>query len=119
MDKKIIEQLIKLGLITTHVNPDNYKDIDDLMATGVISMPINKKYILNALNIDEEITDITEPKEDDTVVKPVETKQEDDIVVKPVETKEKETEIIVEDKKETIKKEVKTTESTKVTSKTK
>lgn len=40
MDKKIIEKLIKFGLITNiGVNPDNYKDVNDLIAKGVITIP--------------------------------------------------------------------------------
>ena len=47
MDKSIVEKLVKYGLITNiDVDANKYKDIDDLIAKGIITVPGAKTKIL-------------------------------------------------------------------------
>lgn len=64
MDKQIVDKLIKFGLITNiGVDAEKYKDIDDLIAKGIITVPGAKDKINELLG---EITDVTpETIEDD------------------------------------------------------
>ena len=87
MDKKIIETLIKFGLITNiGVNPDSYTDIDDLINKGVITIPGAKE------RIKELIKDISiEPVEsvedtDNTVIVNEDIKETVENTVEPVKT---------------------------------
>ena len=50
MDKKIIDTLVKFGLITNiGVNADKYTSIDDLIAKGVVTIPGAKAKILELI----------------------------------------------------------------------
>ena len=130
MDKKIIDTLIKFGLITNiGVNADSYKDVDDLINKGVVTIPGAKTKIdelLKNLNLEisehtEEIVDIVQ-NDTDTTINVI---TDNDITIEPenevedtketeaetaietaieVETKDeviKETEVIVEEPKNT------------------
>ena len=51
MDKHIVDTLIKFGLITNiGVNANDYKDVDDLIAKGVITIPGAKNKIEELLS---------------------------------------------------------------------
>ena len=57
MDKQIVDKLIKFGLITNiGVDAEKYKDIDDLIAKGIITVPGAKDKINELLG---EIADVT------------------------------------------------------------
>ena len=45
MDKRIIDALAGFGLITVNVNAADYKDVDDLIAKGVVTVPGAKQKI--------------------------------------------------------------------------
>ena len=46
MDKHILDVLVKFGLVTNiGVNADDYKDVDDLIAKGVVTIPGAKSKI--------------------------------------------------------------------------
>lgn len=50
MDKKIIDTLIKFGLITNiDVDSEKYKDVDDLINKGIITIPGAKTKILELI----------------------------------------------------------------------
>ena len=49
MDKKLIDTLINNGYITTHVNPDAFKDVDDLFDKGIITFPGSKNAVVELL----------------------------------------------------------------------
>lgn len=50
MDKSIVEKLVKYGLITNiDVDANKYKDIDDLIAKGIITVPGAKTRILEII----------------------------------------------------------------------
>lgn len=73
MDKKILDKLIKFGLVTNIcVDTEKYKDVDDLINKGIITIPGAKEHIIKLLG--EEITEekpveiITEVKQDTTPV---------------------------------------------------
>ena len=105
MDKNIVDTLIKFGLITNIcVNHNDYKDIDDLINKGIITIPGAKERINELLKDIEENTDIVEQDVktivetiEPTEVKPIEVKP--DIIEPIVITPTKEEEIVVEDKK--------------------
>ena len=60
MDKRIVDKLIELGFITkVGVNADMYKDVDDLIACGVITMPGIKDKIMELLGDTVEQADET------------------------------------------------------------
>ena len=67
MDKRIIDELIKFGLITNiNINAEKYNSIDDLINKGVITIPGAKSKIDNLLaNIN-----ITKNVEPEPVVEP-------------------------------------------------
>lgn len=51
MDKTIIDKLVKFGLITNiGVNANDYKDVDDLINKGIITIPGAKAKIAELLN---------------------------------------------------------------------
>ena len=50
MDKRILDVLIKFGLVTnTCVDPEKYNDIDDLINKGVVTVPGAKSKIMELL----------------------------------------------------------------------
>lgn len=67
MDKRILDVLVKFGLVTnTCVDPEKYTDIDDLINKGVVTVPGAKSKIMELLeksNIETiAVTkDVTEP----------------------------------------------------------
>jgi hypothetical protein len=64
MDKQIVDKLIKFGLITNvGVDASDYKDVDDLIAKGIITIPGAKDRINELL--DEMVDVIPETIEDD------------------------------------------------------
>lgn len=74
MDKQIVDKLIKFGLITNiGVDAAQYKDVDDLIAKGIITIPGAKERINVILGDAVELADestvidmtITNPDEDD------------------------------------------------------
>ena len=81
MDKRILDVLIKFGLVTnTGIDPNKYKDVDDLINKGVVTIPGAKSKIIELLekaNIEATVVNkdvkiplpetIVEVKEDDIV----------------------------------------------------
>ena len=67
MDKQIVDKLIKFGLITNiGVDAEKYKDIDDLIAKGIITIPGAKDKINELLgDMVDEIPETIEPIEDE------------------------------------------------------
>lgn len=104
MDAKIIDTLVKFGLITNiGVNADAYDSIDDLINKGVVTIPGAKDKIQELLKSIEpeqeeheiEIETKIEPIKiiEQTIIEPVEKQDEITIIVE-----DKESETIVEDK---------------------
>ena len=62
MDKKILDVLIKFGLVTnTCVDPEKYADVDDLINKGIVTVPGAKSKIMELLEkSDIEATAVTE-----------------------------------------------------------
>lgn len=78
MDKSIVEKLVKYGLITNiDVDANKYKDIDDLIAKGIITVPGAKTKILEIVG--DFITELEETIETTkaTVLENVVNKSED------------------------------------------
>lgn len=51
MDKHIIDKLVRFGLITNvGIDASKYKDVDDLIAKGIITIPGAKSKIAELLN---------------------------------------------------------------------
>ena len=113
MDKTIIDKLVKFGLITNiGVNANDYKDVDDLINKGVITIPGAKSKIAELLNteidalvVEEKKDEVVEPQvvENDVVEKTdepqvVETVESPIVVEEPVEEP---VEIVVEETEET------------------
>ena len=88
MDKKILEVLTKKGYITKiGVKAENYKDVDDLIKKGVITMPGAKSAIEKLLaSLDVKVEDAVDPI--DPVVDPIDP-------VDPIV--ENDTDIVVDD----------------------
>ena len=106
MDKQIIDTLIKFGLITNiGVDANAYKDVDDLINKGVVTIPGAKSKIDELLKnikievVDEKEVKVTEPAQEVKVTEP-----------------EKEIEVIVEEATDVT---VSTTKNTKKQNKTK
>ena len=109
MDKQIIDTLIKFGLITNiGVDANAYKDVDDLINKGVVTIPGAKSKIDELLKnikievVDEKEVKVTEPKQEVKVIEP-----------------EKEAEVIVEEATEATDVTVSTTKNAKKQNKTK
>lgn len=95
MDKSIIEKLVNYGLITNiDVDANKYKDIDDLIAKGIITVPGAKTRILEIIG--DFITELEETIEttkatvlenvaNDTVNNDAEYKNSEDTKPEPVE----------------------------------
>ena len=122
MDKKIIDTLIKFGLITNiGVNADSYKDVDDLINKGVVTIPGAKTKIdelLKNLNLEiseptKEIVDIV-PNDTTTNVITAVITIEPENEVEDIKETEVETAIEVETKDEVIKSEVEDIKETEV-----
>ena len=98
MDKRILDVLIKFGLVTnTCVDPEKYNDIDDLINKGVVTVPGAKSKIMELLekaNIEATtmIEDIKMPLPE-TVV---EVKEDDIVEVTEVDETEAPAEEIVD-----------------------
>lgn len=73
MDKKLVELLMNKGYITTHVNADMYKDVDDLFDKGIITFPGSKNAVVELLKTVGVTTLTTE-----TVIEPVDTLDDKD-----------------------------------------
>ena len=124
MDKQIIDTLIKFGLITNiGVDANAYKDVDDLINKGVVTIPGAKSKIDELLKnikievVDEKEVKVTEPAQEVKVTEPEKeievTEPEKEIeVTEP----EKEIEVIVEEATDVT---VSTTKNTKKQNKTK
>ena len=74
MDKILLDELIKFGLVTNiNVDPDKYKDVDDLINKGVITIPGAKSKILeimdrlNMTETTEVVDEVVKVKEDEIV----------------------------------------------------
>ena len=62
MDKKLIELLMNKGYITTHINADLYKDVDELINQGVITFPGTKNAVVELLkSVDMTVEPVIEP----------------------------------------------------------
>ena len=72
MDKQIVDKLIKFGLITNiGVDAEKYKDIDDLIAKGIITVPGAKDKINELLGDLADVTPETiEDENDDNALVP-------------------------------------------------
>lgn len=68
MDKHIIDKLVNFGLITNvGVDASKYKDVDDLINKGIITIPGAKAKIAELLNMEME-TLVVEEVEEEVVV---------------------------------------------------
>lgn len=68
MDKHIIDKLVNFGLITNvGVDASKYKDVDDLINKGIITIPGAKSKIAELLNMEVE-TLVVEEVEEEVVV---------------------------------------------------
>lgn len=84
MDKKIIDKLIQLGLITnTGIDASKYEDVDDLIKKGLITVVDAKSLIEKAL------AEVAEIKINTPDVEPVEAK-----IVEPTTEPEPEIEVV-------------------------
>lgn len=77
MDKSILDKLIKFGLVTNvNVDASKYKDVDDLIVKGLITVPGAKQKIhelIGDLNVEKDIEETsteptTEPVIDDPII---------------------------------------------------
>lgn len=74
MDKHIIDKLVNFGLITNvGVDASKYKDVDDLINKGIITIPGAKAKIAELLNMEMETLFVEEVEEEVVVptTKPV------------------------------------------------
>ena len=85
MDKQIIDTLIKFGLITNiGVDANAYKDVDDLINKGVVTIPGAKSKIDELLKnikievVGEQEVKVTEPEPE---VKVIESEKEIEVIV--------------------------------------
>jgi hypothetical protein len=139
MDKRILDVLIKFGLVTnTCVDPEKYTDVDDLINKGVVTIPGAKSKIMELLEKsdieatvvtedvkmplpetivevkEEEVVEVTETEA--PVEEVVETVEETPVEETPVEetvTEEVPTEEVVETPEETVEEAPKKKKSTK------
>ena len=97
MDKKIIDTLVKFGLITNiGIDTDSCSSIDDLINKGIVTIPGAKTKIEELIkDLEVETEEIVEPKE-------VKKTDEKEIVVDDKKDSEKtdEKEIVVDDKED-------------------
>ena len=102
MDAKIIDLLMKIGLITSiGVKADAYESVDDLISKGIVTIPGAKEHILDIIKdiepTEETIGEVnpTEP----TVIEPtvIEPTVIEPTVIEPTEINPAETELKNED----------------------
>jgi hypothetical protein len=103
MDKRILDVLIKFGLVTnTCVDPEKYADVDDLINKGVVTIPGAKSKIMELIEkANIEATVVTEDVKTTLPETVVEVK-EDEIVEVTEVTEVTETEAPVEEVAETV-----------------
>jgi hypothetical protein len=100
MDSKLIDALVKIGLITNiGIDAANFNSIDDLLDKGIITVPCSKENILKLLNMPEPT--VEEPVQ-------VEEKEVETVVEEQTQTEEKEVETVVEEQVQVEEKEVET-----------
>ena len=76
MDKSILDKLIKFGFVTNvNVDASKYKDVDDLIAKGLITVPGAKQKI-NELLGDLNVEKVFEEPSTDTAAETTETTTE-------------------------------------------
>ena len=86
MDKRILDELIKFGLVTNiNIDPNKYKDVDELIAKGVITIPGAKPKIAELIAKLDGVELVEAPVED---VKHVDDKISEPVVDEPVKTSE-------------------------------
>ena len=92
MDAKIIDLLMKIGLITSiGVKADAYESVDDLISKGIVTIPGAKEHILDI------IKDIEPTEETIGEVNPTEPTVIEPTVIEPTEINPAETELKNED----------------------
>lgn len=98
MDKRILDVLIKFGLVTnTGVDPEKYTDVDDLINKGVVTIPGAKSKIMELLEkANIEATVVTEDVKIPLPETVVEVKEEEIIKVEEVDETEAPAEEIVD-----------------------
>ena len=94
MDAKIVDLLMKIGLITSiGVKADAYESVDDLISKGIVTIPGAKEHILDIIKdiepSEETIEEVNSTKTEPTVIEPT--------VIEPTEIKPAETELKNED----------------------
>ena len=98
MDKRILDLLIKFGLVTnTCVDPEKYADVDDLINKGVVTVPGAKSKIMELLEkANIEATTMTEDVKMPLPETVVEVKEEEVVEVTEVDETEAPAEEIVD-----------------------
>ena len=98
MDKRILDVLIKFGLVTnTCVDPEKYTDVDDLINKGVVTVPGAKSKIMELLEKSNiEATVVTEDVKMPLPETVVEVKEDEIVEVTEVDETEAPTEEIVD-----------------------
>lgn len=98
MDKRILDVLIKFGLVTnTCVDPEKYADVDDLINKGVVTIPGAKNKIVELLEkANIEATVVTEDVKMPLPETVVEVKEDDIVEVTEVDETEAPAEEIVD-----------------------
>ena len=98
MDKRILDVLIKFGLVTnTCVEPEKYVDVDDLINKGVVTVPGAKSKIMELLEKSNiEATVITEDVKMPLPETVVEVKEDEIVEVTEVDETEAPAEEIVD-----------------------
>ena len=107
MDSKLIDALVKIGLITNiGIDAANFNSIDDLLDKGIITVPCSKENILKLLNMPEptveeqvqvEEKEVKTIEEEQVLVVPAEEKEAEPTVEEQVQVEEKEVETVVEE----------------------
>lgn len=97
MDKRILDVLIKFGLVTnTCVDPEKYVDVDDLINKGVVTIPGAKSKIMELLEkSDIEATTVTEDIKMPLPETVIEVKEEEVVEVTEVDETEAPAEEII------------------------
>lgn len=98
MDKRILDVLIKFGLVTnTCVDPEKYTDVDDLINKGVVTIPGAKSKIMELLEKSNiEATVVTEDVKIPLPETVVEVKEDEIVEVTEVDETEAPAEKIVD-----------------------
>lgn len=115
MDKHIIDKLVNFGLITNvGVDASKYKDVDDLIAKGIVTVPGAKAKINELLG---EIADVTpeaieDENDDNTLVPNPESQPINEVINEvldgksPVIDETPETEPVIDETPETVESEI-------------